>query len=132
MESATFAFVGSYEAGSVWVSDRNMHLDRIVSEDLGLGFAGIVPDNYNVRPNLSLEQLDDIDADILFVRIEPSATGEGRDREFIGPVQKSPLWRRLPAVKQGQVYEYNSELFYASPLTATAFLEDVVADGLLA
>jgi iron complex transport system substrate-binding protein len=120
---ASFAFVGSYEPATVWVSDKGMHLDQIAARDLGLTPSEVVPETYNERPNLSLERLDLLeDTDILFVRIEPSRSGPGRDRKFIGPVQESPLWQRLPAVRKGQVVEYDAELFYASPLTAEAFL----------
>jgi len=128
---ATFAFVGSYEAATVWVSDKGMHLDPIAAKDLGLTPSDVVPETYNERPNLSLERLDLLeDTDILFVRIEPSQSGSGRDRKFIGPIQVSPLWQRLPAVRKGQVIEYDAEIYYASPLTAEAFL-DVVERSLL-
>jgi len=41
---ATFAFVGSYEAATVWVSDKEMHLDQIAAKDLGLTPSDIVPE----------------------------------------------------------------------------------------
>jgi ABC-type Fe3+-hydroxamate transport system substrate-binding protein len=128
---ATFAFVGPSSEAAFYITDKLMHLDQIVADDLGLAHSAAVPETYDERPQLSLERLDLLeDADLLFVRIEPSQSGPGRDRMLIGPVLESPLWKQLPAVKKGQVVEYDAELFYASPLTATAFL-DVVESRLL-
>lgn len=128
---ATFALLGSYEPGLVWVSDTQMHPALILSEDLGLEPAPVMPAHYDDRPNLSLERLDLLDADLLFVRVEPAEEGAGRNRSVLDGVQASPLWRRLPAVAAGNVVEYEAELFYASPLTAAAFL-GVVEAALLA
>jgi ABC-type Fe3+-hydroxamate transport system substrate-binding protein len=90
-----------------------------------------VPETFEDQENLSLERLDLLDdADLIFVRVDPAPEGEGRDREVLDETLASPLWRRLPAVQNGQVIECDAELFYDSPLTARAFL-DVVERSLL-
>lgn len=127
---ATFVTLGSWQPGLVLVTDRNMHPALILAEDLGLTPAAVMPETFEGRPNLSLERLDLLDADLLFIRIEAAEEGEGRDRAALDGVQASPLWQRLPAVQAGSVVEYDAELFYASPLTAAAFL-DVVEAALL-
>jgi ABC-type Fe3+-hydroxamate transport system substrate-binding protein len=79
-----------------------------------------------------MEQLPMLnEVDILFLRVEPLAEGEGRDQSVHGPLKASPIWQQLGAVQNGLVVEYDAELFYASPLTASAFL-DVVEQTLLA
>jgi iron complex transport system substrate-binding protein len=127
---ATFVTLGSWQPGLVLVTDRNMHPALILADDLGLTPAPVMPERFEDRPNLSLERLDLLDADLLFVRVEAAEEGGGRDRATLDGVQASPLWQRLPAVAAGNVVEYDAELFYASPLTAAAFL-DVVEAALL-
>lgn len=46
-----------------------------------------------------------------------------RDRAELDPFLSSPLWDRLPAVREGRVVEYPLEVYYASPLTALAMVE---------
>lgn len=124
---ATFTLLGSYEPGLVWVSDRRMHPALILSRDLGLTPVPVMPESFENRPNLSLERLDLLDSDLFFVRVEAAEEGAARDRAMLDGVQASPLWQRLPAVAAGNVVEYDAELFYASPLTAAAFLDLVEA-----
>ena len=50
------------------------------------------------RIDLSPEQLADLDADVLFITFDKD---EGEGRELL----TSPLWRSLPAVRRGGVYE---------------------------
>jgi iron complex transport system substrate-binding protein len=126
MPNATFALIGAYEANTVWVSDLQMHPVKLLANDLGLRPAAVMPENSADRPNLSLERLDLLDdVNLLFLRVEPLESGEGRDRSIHDPIKASPLWQRLPAVQNGGLIEYDAELFYASPLTALAFLDTV-------
>jgi iron complex transport system substrate-binding protein len=132
LPNATFALIGAYEPGTVWVSDRQMHPVKVLADDLGLRPAAVMPTNSADRPNLSLERLDLLDeVDLLFLRVEPFESGGGRDRRIHDPIKASPLWQRLPAIQNGGLVEYDAELFYSSPLTALALL-DVVEKTLLA
>lgn len=125
---ATFALIGAYEPGVVWVSDLTMHPVKILVNDVGLTPSVIMPATIAERPNLSMEQLMMLgDTDMLFLRVEPLPEGEGRDQSIHGPLKESPLWQRLPAVQNGMLIEFDAELFYASPLTASAFLDTVEA-----
>ncbi|MGF1662019.1 MAG: hypothetical protein ACFCVG_06060 [Kineosporiaceae bacterium] len=42
---------------------------------------------------------------------------------------QSPLWQRLPAVTGGRVVTYPGEVYFASPLTALAMVDEL-GDGL--
>ncbi|GAB4426612.1 MAG: hypothetical protein OHK0015_07670 [Chloroflexi bacterium OHK40] len=131
LPNATFALIGAYEPGTVWVSDVQMHPVKVLADDLGLRPAAIMPATSADRPNLSLERLDLLDeVNLLFLRVEPLESGAGRDRSIHDPLKASPLWQRLPAVQNGGLIEYDAELFYSSPLTAMALL-DVVEQALL-
>ncbi|MBA2691631.1 MAG: ABC transporter substrate-binding protein [Rubrobacter sp.] len=131
---ATFAVVGGGEPGTLNINYLNSQPLLILSEELSLAPAEFVPETYEEyleEGRLSLERIDLLqEVDLLFVRVEVSQAGPGRDRGVVAPMLESPLWKRLPAVRAGQVHEFDAELFYASPLTATAFL-DAVENSLL-
>jgi iron complex transport system substrate-binding protein len=125
-EGARFALVGSYEPGTVYLEAAGSQPGVILSEDLGIAPSSGIPESPSDEGNISLERLDTIeDADIILLRVDPAQKGEGRDRAFLDEALASPLWQRLPAVRAGNVFEYNAELYYNSPLTARAFLDYV-------
>jgi ABC-type Fe3+-hydroxamate transport system substrate-binding protein len=98
------------------------HVHQILVEDLGLTLAPILTEK---DQRLSLEAILEVDADALLLGLFPREDSLERDMETAAPYLDSPLWQRLPAVEKGQVYEYDAELTYTSPLTAEAF-HDVV------
>ena len=95
---------------------------QILFEDLGLTPASALkPDTQE----LSLETLPEIDADVLFLALFTKEDSLERDRQMAAPYTSSPLWQKIPAVQRDQVYEFDQELIYTGPLTATAFLDYV-------
>lgn len=97
--------------------------------DAGFALADITPADFDGHQEYSAEQLDVLESvDILLLFLDVStddgqAEGDQRDRAGYRPLQDSPLWSRLPAVRAGAVHEVPSELAYASPLTAPANLD---------
>jgi len=70
--------------------------------------------------SVSLETVDLLDADILFVALDRDA--EDNFRQF----QKNPLWQTLDVVKQNQVYIVNSGYWiFGNILSANAILDDI-------
>jgi iron complex transport system substrate-binding protein len=129
---ARVAFITSFEPGTVYLEAGESQPARILRDDLGLLTADAVPATFAEEGNISLEELNRFDdADLVIVRVDLLPEGESRDREVLDVIRRSPLWLRLPAVAKGQVYEYDAELYYDSPLSAMAFL-DVVEQKLLA
>ncbi len=47
------------------------------------------------------------------------------DSALLEQVQSNPLWARLPAVEAGNVVELDSDLNFASPLTAMTLLSEI-------
>jgi len=113
---------------NLYVDGRESHQPcQILFEDLGLAPAPFLkPDSQELSP----EKIPQIDADAIFLRLRPKEGSRERDREEAAPILNSPLWKRLPAVREGRVYEFDQELTYTGPLTAEAFL-DVVERSLL-
>lgn len=77
------------------------------------------PDDYLII--LSLERLDLLDADALFIAVDPGAT------EAFQKYQKTPLWQTLNVVKNQKVYQVDSGYWvHGSILSANAILDDLV------
>jgi iron complex transport system substrate-binding protein len=70
--------------------------------------------------NISLEQLDWLEADALLIALDPGAEGSFQHYE------KSPLWQRLKVVSQNHVYFVDSGYWvFGNILSAHAILNDV-------
>ncbi|GAB2718126.1 ABC transporter substrate-binding protein [Paenibacillus thermoaerophilus] len=83
----------------------------VVHQDLGLGRSKLVEKENSA--NITLEILPELDADYIFV-INQYGQGTERLREMT----ESPVWKSIPAVKQGHVYELNDMHWLGSGLIA--------------
>lgn len=76
------------------------------------------PDRYAVE--ISLEKVDLLEADVLFVMLDPGA------EESFEKYQQSPLWQTLNVVKKERVYIVDSGYWYSGNiLAANAILDDI-------
>jgi len=92
----------------------------VVHQDLGLGKSKLVA-NENAA-NISLEILPQLDADYIFII---NAYDQGTER--LKEITESPIWKGMPAVKNGQVYEADNEYWLGSGLIAyEKIVDDVV------
>jgi iron complex transport system substrate-binding protein len=70
--------------------------------------------------SVSLERLDLLDADILFIALDPGA------EEVFQKYKNSPLWQKLNVVKNQRVYTVNSSYWiFGNILSANAILDDL-------
>ncbi|WP_066426969.1 iron-siderophore ABC transporter substrate-binding protein [Anabaena sp. 4-3] len=70
--------------------------------------------------SVSLERLDLINADILFIALDPGA------EENFQQYQNSPLWQNLKAVKNQRIYTVDSSYWiFGNILSANAILDDL-------
>jgi iron complex transport system substrate-binding protein len=121
-KGATFAIVdlgpeNIYLAGTV-----QDPASQILFGDLGVAAASLVTP---AARYISLELVPELDADVLLVGMRWQEGSIKRDLSAEALYVKSPLWQRLPAVQKNQVYRFNSEIGYTTPLCAQAFLEYV-------
>lgn len=91
----------------------------VLHQDLGLGITKLVANENSA--NLSLEVLPEMDADYIFVI---NAYDQGSDR--MKEMMDSPIWKSMPAAKQGHVYEVNNQYWLGSGLIA---YEKIVDDA---
>lgn len=96
------------ELGVVTIPDRQRQLRQVPNTAWGYF-------------NTSLEQIDLLDADFMFVAIDPGA------RFSFDVYQNSSLWQTLSVVKQNKVYIIDSgHWVFGNILSANAILDDIV------
>ena len=118
-------------AGSLRVLQADNSNLGFLYDEVGFERASLVPVNFEERRDqgldtLSLERLDLLsDVDILLLWRSPATEGTGRLAGEWDDLTASPLFQQIPAVRTGNVFDFNAELFYGSPLTANAVLDFV-------
>lgn len=122
---ATFAFVEP-NTESVYVHGTLQDpTSQVLFGDLGAEPASFLTPN---PQQLSLETLPEIDADVILLSLRWQEGSLRRDLKSVATYVESPLWQKLPAVRQDQVYRFDAELHYPSPVVASSFLDFVERD----
>ncbi len=103
---------------------RNFRVDYSFSDSIldEIGFAGTpeVPEEF------SLELLPEVEADHLFVYTFGGTEAEEQAvSEALDDVTSSPLWERVPAVREGRAYEVEDYWFGFGLTAANAVLDDI-------
>ncbi|BAY86121.1 iron(III) dicitrate-binding periplasmic protein [Calothrix parasitica NIES-267] len=97
---------------------RDATFNQII-DDAGLKRIAIQKNQKERFLELSIESLNDYDADVLFV------INESQDKQL--SYLKNPLWSQLKAVKNKQVYQVEPDIWYAGgPLGANKILDDLL------
>lgn len=124
--------VGTQSAAAVWVTAKSIYLvsenlssGDVLYQDLGLTVPKVVEeasktgkDNWN---SISMEKFAQLDADYLFI---VNSRGISMDE-----ILKDPVWANIPAVKKGQIYEFNddSSWLYSGSIANSQMIDDVMA-----
>ncbi|RKD24528.1 ABC transporter substrate-binding protein [Ammoniphilus oxalaticus] len=110
--------------GNFFIVSENVSSGDVLYHDLGLSVPKVVEEISRVATGnwsaVSLEKLATLDADHLF--LINSDSGDGA--EWL----QDPLWKNIPAVKKGNVYEYGSE---KSWLYSGAIANEQIMDAVL-
>ena len=110
-------------SNQLFIVGENVSSGAVLYGDLGLKVPEVVKEisatatgNWSA---ISLEKLAQLDADHLFLI---NSDGEGAE------VLKDSLWSNIPAVKNGNIYEYSpdSSWLYSGPIANTQIIDDVV------
>jgi iron complex transport system substrate-binding protein len=123
--------VGSESAAAIWLVNNSFFVvgdavssGAVLYGDLGLTTPNVVKEisgtaTGNWSP-ISLEKLAELDADHLFLINSDKANGS--------EMLKDPLWQNIPAVKNNQVYEFesNTSWLYSGPIANSQIIDDVV------
>ena len=80
--------------------------------------------------NVSLEALDLLDGDVIFIMTLPGSTTVAKESQTeIDRIKAHPLWSQLKAVQTNQVYEVGSHWLVGSYLSADLILDDLLKYG---
>jgi iron complex transport system substrate-binding protein len=96
----------------------------VLSHELGIGKTKLVETENSA--DLSLEVIPQIDADFIFI-----ANVDDTGTAFLQELTESAVWKSLPAVKNGQVFEVDDEYWLGSGLIAYQKIMDDVVQTLL-
>lgn len=118
----------------VWPSDKEFYLvgsdflsGKLIYGELGLPaheLSNLTPDNFG---SISFEKLPELDADELFV-----ITPEGQSEEQVNQMLDGlPLWKSLPAVKNGRVHHVSSGHWINSAYMANLAVMQDLTEALL-
>lgn len=98
----------------------NYFCGYVINQHLGIDMTKLTENENSL--NVSLEILPELDADYIFVI---NAYGQGTER--MKEMTESSIWKSIPAVKQGHVYEVNDEYWLGGGLIAyEKVIDDVV------
>lgn len=124
--------IGEESAAAIWLVNNNFFIvgDNVSSgavlyEDLGLATPNVVKEISGTATGnwsaISLEKLAELDADHLFL----INSDKGNGAEML----QDPVWKEIPAVKNGNIYEFEAETawLYSGPIANSKIIDDVVA-----
>jgi ABC-type Fe3+-hydroxamate transport system, periplasmic component len=100
-----------FAAKGVSLMGGNYLCGYVVHKQLGIGISELVGQENSA--NVSMEVLPELDADYIFII---NAYGQGT--QSIKEMTESPIWKSIPAVKEGHVYEVSDEYWLGSGLIA--------------
>lgn len=98
----------------------NYFCGYVIQRHLGIAMTKLTENENSL--NVSMEILPELDADYIFVI---DAYGQGAEK--MKEMMESPIWKSIPAVKQGHVYEADDAYWLGSGLIAYGkIIDDVV------
>jgi iron complex transport system substrate-binding protein len=116
----------SFDHANVRV-DPSDAFSSVVLGELGLELAPLAAAAEEAPVELSFEELERLDADVLFWQVRQADDGSP-DTEGLGLVRANPLFESLPAVAAGQLFEVaNRPWYFPTILGAERILVDVEA-----
>jgi iron complex transport system substrate-binding protein len=121
--------IGDKSAAILWLSKKTFYVvngkvasGAVLYGDLGLkspNILAVLPDAKANWVSISLEKLAELDADYIFL--------VNSDKGQAGNLEE-PLWRNIPAVKAGHVYEFDrsGSWLYNGLIAGSKVMDDVV------
>ncbi len=123
--------VGTESAAAIWLVNNNFYIvsenvssGAVLYGDLGLTTPSVVKEISSTATGnwsaISLERLAELDADHIFL----INSDKGNGAEML----QEPLWKNIPAVKDGNIYEFGAETswLYAGAIANTQIIDGVV------
>ncbi len=123
--------IGTESAAAIWLVNNNFYIvsenvssGAVLYGDLGLSTPSVVKEISSTATGnwsaISLERLAELDADHIFL----INSDKGNGAEML----RDPVWKNIPAVKNGHIYEYGAETswLYSGVIANTQIIDGVV------
>lgn len=124
--------IGTQSAAAIWLVQKTFYIvsedlssGSVLYKDMGLTAPDVVKEisktgTGNWKP-ISMEKLADMKVDHLFLI--------NSDKETGSEALKAPVWKNIPAVKNGHVYEFDSKhsWLYGGVIANSQIIDDVLA-----
>lgn len=123
--------IGAESAAAIWLVNNNFYIvsenvssGAVLYGDLGLSTPSVVKEISSTATGnwsaISLERLAELDADHIFL----INSDKGNGAEML----RDPVWKNIPAVKNGHIYEYGAETswLYSGVIANTQIIDGVV------
>lgn len=99
----------------VWIANAKQHPDFAYLETLGVNFVDAGGKESDYFTEISYEELDKFSGDVIFDDARSPETQQASD--------KVPLWKAMPAVKAGQVFDWKAAAPYSYLTSAPIFAD---------
>jgi len=108
-----------FNAKGMFFMNGNYFSGYVLAHDLGFAQSSLVSGG---TLDVSLEILPELDADYIFL-VKDGSQGD----QFLNELKESNVWKNMPAVKNGNVYETESDYWLSGGLIAQGkVIDDVV------
>ncbi|MCT2535499.1 iron-hydroxamate ABC transporter substrate-binding protein [Aquibacillus koreensis] len=113
-------------SNTFYIVSENLSSGDVLYNDLGLTVPNVVTEiSESSEANwseISLEKLAELDADHIFLVNSDKGTGS--------EMLQDDIWQNIPAVKNGNIYEYESTTswLYTGPIASTQMIDNILAE----
>ncbi|MDC3414495.1 iron-hydroxamate ABC transporter substrate-binding protein [Terrihalobacillus insolitus] len=127
------AAIGDESVAALWLFNNTFYIvsetlssGDVLYNDLGLTTPNVVKEiSANTESNwseISLEKLAELDADYIFL----INNDKGNGSEML----QDDIWKNIPAVKKGNIYEYEStsSWLYTGPIANSQVIDNILSD----
>lgn len=97
---------------------KNRFVGSILYKELGLTAPNLVANMDNFIDTLSMEKLPELGADHIIILTSNGTWSSPENREAINGLMDSPIWKSIPAVKNGHVYQVDRTYWQTGAYTA--------------
>ena len=112
---------GTASGAGIWAYGAKHPVGEIL-KDIEIQRPSVQRGDFYYLENISEETLSDIDGDILFL----TSWGREEDKEIVEKLRQKPLWQKLKAVRQNEVYAVGQHWHNAGDILAVnAILDDL-------
>ncbi len=110
---------------------KNRFVGSILYKELGLSAPKLVADMDNFIDSISMEMLPELGADHIVILTSNGTWSSPENKESIDSLMDNPIWKSVPAVKNGHVYQVDRSYWQTGAFSANLLKLDDLEKYLL-